>query len=75
MEPDFWNFHITIALNCKSQGTEKFEPFSQGTYDSQNLRYETLVTADYECMKIFRIAVMDMKVWTKEDLDLNANHL
>ena len=31
-------------LNIKSQGNEKFELSSQGNGDSQNLRYETLIT-------------------------------
>ena len=75
MKLNFCSFQIKIALNFKSQGTEKFEPFSQGTYDSQTLRYETLVTADYEYVKISRIAVMDIKLWLKEDLDLHRNHL
>ena len=55
-----------IASNFKSQGTEQFELFSQGTYDSQNLTYETLVIPDCEYAKISRIAVFDMKLWLKE---------
>ena len=51
----------------------KFELFSQGTYDSQNLRYETQVIADYEYVKISRIAVMDIKLWMKKDLDLHTD--
>ena len=42
---------------------------------SQNLRYETLVIADYEYVKIFRIPVMDIKLWMKEDPDLHTNRL
>ena len=75
MEIDFCSFQIKTALNFKSQGTENFELFSQGTYDSQNLRYVTLVIADYEHVKISRIAVMDIKLWMKEDLDLLTSHL
>ena len=48
MELDFCSFHIETALNFKSQGTEKFKLLSQGTYDSEDFRYETLVVADYE---------------------------
>ena len=59
MELDFFSLLMKIALNFKSQGTEKFELFCQGTYDSQNLRYEILVIADYEYVKISRLAVMD----------------
>ena len=72
---DFCSFQIKFALNFKSQGTENFEVFSQGTYDSQNLRYGTLVIVDYECVKISRISVMDIKLWMKEHLDLHTNHL
>ena len=75
MELDFGSFKIKITLNFKSQGTEKFEPLSQGTYDSQNVRYETLVIADYKYVKISRIDVMDVKLWMKEDVDLHTNHL
>ena len=52
---------------CKSQGIEKFELFSQGTYDFQNLRNETLVIADYDYVKLFSFAMFDMKLWLKED--------
>ena len=45
MDLDFCSFQIKIALILKSQGTERYELFSQGTYDSQNLRYKTLVIA------------------------------
>ena len=75
MKLDFGSFQIKIALNFQCQGTEKFDLFSQGTYGSQNLRYQMLVIADYEYVKIFRVAVMDIKLWMKEDLDLHANHL
>ena len=67
MELDFCSFQINIALNFKSQTTEKFELFSQGTYIFQNLRYETLVIADYEYAKIFGSAMCDMKLWLKEE--------
>ena len=66
MEIDFYSFQIKIALNFKSQGTEKFELFSQETHDSQNLRYKTLVIADYEYVKISRIAIMDITVYPTE---------
>ena len=38
------------------------------------LRYETLVIADNEYIKISRIAVMDLRLWLKEDLDLHTYH-
>ena len=75
MELDSCSFQIKIALNFKSQGTEKHKLFSQGTYYSQFSRYETLVIADYEYVKIARHAVMDIKLWMKEYLDLHTNHL
>ena len=74
MELDFCSFQIKIALNFNFQGNEKFELSSQGTYNFQNLRNETLVIADYEYAKISRIAVMDVKLWVKEDLDLHTDH-
>ena len=40
-----------------------------------NLRYKTLVIADYEHVKISKIAVMDIKLWMKKDLDLRTDHL
>ena len=67
MELDFCSFQIKIALNFKSQETEKFELFSQGIYNFQNLRNGTLVIADYEYVKIFSFAVFDMKLWLKEE--------
>ena len=66
MESDFGCFPIKIALNFKSQGTEKFELFFQGTYNFQDLRNETLVIADYEHAKIFSFAMSDMKLWLEE---------
>ena len=65
METDFYSFLIKIALNFKFQGTEAF--LSQGTYNFQNLRNETLVIADYEYAKIFSFAMFDMKLWLKEE--------
>ena len=75
MELEFCSFQIKIALNSKYQGTENFELFFQGNYDSQNLRNESLVIAGYEYVKISSIVVMDIKLWMKEDLDLHTNHL
>ena len=42
---------IKMGLNLNSQGTKKVELFSQGTYNSQYLRLETLVIADYKYVK------------------------
>ena len=63
----FLYLHIKIALNFKSQGIEKFELFSQDTYNFHNLRNETLVIADYEYAKIFSFALFDMRLWLKEE--------
>ena len=46
MELVLGSFQIKIAFNFKFQGTEKFELFSQETYNSQNLRNETLAIAE-----------------------------
>ena len=62
MELDFCSFQTKIALNFNSHGREKFELFSQGTYNFQNLRNDTLVIADYEYVKISRFAVKDVKL-------------
>ena len=67
MELNFCSFQSKVALNFKSRGTEKFELFSQGTYNFQNLRNETLVIADYEYAKIFSFALFDMKLWLREE--------
>ena len=67
MELDSCSFQIKIALNFKTQGTEKFELSSQGTYKCQNLRNETLVITDYEYGRSFSFAMFDMKLWLKEE--------
>ena len=33
----------------------------------QNLGSDTFIIADYECWKIFRFAMLDMKLWLKDD--------
>ena len=62
-----------MALDFKSQRTEKFELFCQGTNDFQNLRNETLVIADYEYAKIFNFTMSDMKLWLKEESILHKS--
>ena len=66
-ELDFCGFVIEIALNFKSQGNEKGKLSSQETYNFQNLRNETLIFADYKYVKIFRFAMLDIKLWLKDD--------
>ena len=61
VELDFRGSVIQIALNFKSQGTEKIEFSYQGTYKFQILRNETLIIADYKYAKIFRFAMLDIK--------------
>ena len=56
-----------IALNVKSEGTENLWLFSQGMYNFQNLGDETLVIADYKCVKISKFAVLYVKLWLNED--------
>ena len=61
MELEFIGFVIKTSLNFKSQGTQKIKLFSQGTYDSPNLRYETLIRSDYDHVKVSCHALLDMK--------------
>ena len=62
VELDFWGSVIKIALNFKSRGTEKIELSSQGTYNFQSLGNETLIIADYKYAKIFKFAMLDIKL-------------
>ena len=41
-----------MFFNLNSQGSEKFELFSQGTYDFQNVGNETPFIADYKDIKM-----------------------
>ena len=59
---------IKIAVNFKSQGTEKIE---QGTYNFQILGNGTLITADYKYAKNLKFAMLDIKLWLKDDNILN----
>ena len=60
-------------LNPK--GMKNVELFSQGTVDSQNLRYKTLATADYEHVSILSFSVLDLKFLMEEDDDLHTDCL
>ena len=64
---------IRICLNVKSQRTKKLEVFSRGTDDSKNLGCKTLYIGDYEYVNISSFAVLGIKLWLKEDGDLNRN--
>ena len=58
----FWDSVIKIALNFKPRGTEKIELSSQGTCNFQILGNETLIIADYKHAKIFKFAMVDIKL-------------
>ena len=53
---------IKITLNSKSRGTEKIELSSQVTYNFLILGNETLIIADYKYTKIFKFAMLDIKL-------------
>ena len=55
----------------------KNEFFSQGTNDSKNLRFESLLIANYELVSIYSFAVLDttyIKLWLEEDGGLHTDH-
>ena len=62
VELDFWGSVIKFALNFKSRWTEKIELFSQGTYNFQILGNEALIIADYKYAKIFKFAMLNIKL-------------
>ena len=53
-------------MNFKSQRNEKLSFFPRDYHDSQILRYETLVTDDYECIQVFSLALLEIGLWLKE---------
>ena len=61
-----WRFYDQIAFSFKLQGIGKIELFSQGTHSSINLRYESLITVEYQCKEIPLFAFLDIKLWLKE---------
>ena len=61
-ELDFWGSVIKIALNFRSQGTEKMDLSSQVTYNFQILGNETVIIVDYKYAKIFKFPMLDIKV-------------
>ena len=58
---------MKIALNFKSQGTNKIELSSQGTYNFQILGNETLIIDDHKYAKMFKFATLDIKLQLKDD--------
>ena len=65
-ETDFRCFIIEVALNFKLQGNQKIELSSPGTYDTQNWKIKNLSIADYEYIKSFSLALLEVKLWLKE---------
>ena len=45
--------------------------FSEGTNDSQNLRYKTLLIADNDYLKSSIFAVLGRKLWLKENDEIH----
>ena len=62
IELDFGGSVIKITLNFKFRRTEKIELSSQGTYNFQILENGTLIIADYKYAKIFKFAMLDIKL-------------
>ena len=54
-----------MFFNLNSYGNEKFELFSQETYDFQNLGNESLFVADYENVKKSTFDWLATKLWLK----------
>ena len=62
VERDFFDSEIKIALSLKTRETKKIKISSQGTYNLQILGNETLIIVDCEYIKIFRFALLDIKL-------------
>ena len=62
VELNFRGSVIKIALNFKCRGTGKIELSSQGTYNFQTLGDKTHIIADYKYAKIFKFAMLDIKL-------------
>ena len=48
--------------------SRKYSPklFSQGAYSFQKLRNETIIIADYEYAKIFKVALLNIMLWLND---------
>ena len=75
MELDPRVYIIQILFNLNYQGNEKFELFSQGIYDFQNLGNETLFIADHENVKKSAFDWLAAKLWVKESTILCCVYL
>ena len=62
-----------ICLNVQSQAT-KNRVFSQRIDFAKRFRCEILYIADYEYVSISSFAVLDTKLWLKEDANLHTDH-
>ena len=62
MELDFSGSVIKIALSFNPGGLKKIDLSSQGAYNFQILGNETLIFADYKYTKIFKFAMLDIKL-------------
>ena len=58
---------IVIPLYFRCQGTEEDDLFSQGTYNFQNLRNESMAIADHEYVKISKLVLFHIELLLKED--------
>ena len=65
VELGFWGSVIKIALNFKSRGTEKWNFPPKGPTTFKILGNETLNIADYKYAKIFKFAILDIKLIAK----------
>ena len=66
-----------ISLNFKSQGARKsrfLQKVQEQADDSKNLRLKSLYISVYECVNISTVALSDVKLWLKEDGDINTHH-
>ena len=74
MELKFCVYGMKIYFNLNSQGKRKIEFFSQDTYDFQILGNEALIYTGYEDIKISTFHWLAVKLWLKEDDDLQTNN-
>ena len=70
LELDSIVYVIKILFNLNSQVNEKFELFSQLTYEFQNLVNETLFITDHKNVKKFAFDWLAAKLWNKESIIL-----
>ena len=59
---DYSNFHR--AMGCSRKSNPKL--FSQAAYSLQKLRNETIIIADYEYAKSFKVALLNIMLWLND---------